>query len=173
MSIRDLVTDAINGASFISLVTETVPTIRKTIDTPDGRQPNPDFGRVTKRIEGLNVMVFTNMNSSGYENMVKRRLEKEGKNPDTFELSERKWGTRVPNLPIVEHKGEDYLEVIVLSKGKAVYFVDGVETSPADIQGFTQPKKAEQGGLDDKVEVRTFKASSVKEITINKQTHVL
>ncbi len=173
MSIRDLVTDAINGASFISLVTETKPKVRKTLDTDDGRIPNPHFNSVTKRTEGLTVMVFTNQNSNGYDNMVRRRLEQEGKDPDSFELSERKWGTRVPSLPIVEHNGEDYLEVIVLNKGKTTYYVDGVETDVANIQGSTQPKKPEQGGLDDKVIVRTFKESSIEAITINKETHEL
>ena len=95
----------VNGASFISI--DTLTNVKLT-----GGKKNPFQGRVTKRVTGSSVMVFQNKNSNGYENMVKRRLQQEGVNPNTFTLSPRAWGQRVPNTCIVEHNGDLYAEVI-------------------------------------------------------------
>ncbi len=100
--------------------------------------------------------------------MVKRRLEKEGKSADDFKLSPRQWGRRLSGAPFVEHKGGYYVEVIFLKAGKTKYLLDGKVVSEDKIVGLP-PKKAEaeQGGLDDKVVIRTFKSDSIQAITIN------
>lgn len=155
----------VNGATFISIDTSTEPKLT-------GGKKNAYKGRVRKIMTGANVMVFQNKNSSGYDNMVKRRLVKEGKAPESFNLSPRSWGTRLPNTPIVEHKGSYYLEVIFLNKGDVHYEVDGVVTDPATITGLQGYEgEARQGGLNDKVIIRTFKIDSLTSITINKQTY--
>jgi len=156
---------SVNGATFININTSTEPKLT-------GGKSNPHKGRVRKVTTGANVMVFQNKSVNGYEAMVKRRLEKEGKAPESFELSPRKWGTRLPNTPIVEHKGNYYLEVIFLHKGKTHYELDGVKTDPSNIQGLPGYNgEAEQGGLNDKVVIRTFKIDSLTSITINKETY--
>jgi hypothetical protein len=160
-NLATLMTENVNGATFITIDTET--DVKLT-----GGKKNPHQGRVTKRTTGSNVMVFQNKNSNGYENMVKRRLEKEGKNPGTFELKPRAWGKRMSGLPFVEHKGSYYLEVIFLGKGSTEYLLDGNVTNKAAIQGLPGTKEeARQGGLDDKVIIRTYKVDSIKAITIN------
>lgn len=160
-----LLTENVNGTTFISIDTETVVKLK-------GGKSNPFQGRVTKRVCGSNVMVFQNKNTNGYQAMVERRLEKEGKNPQSFKLSPRTWGQRIPNTPFVEHKGNYYLEVIFLKAGTVQYLVDGVVTNPSKIEGLeTSKQEGEQGGLEDKVIIRTFKIDSIKHITINKNTY--
>ena len=150
----------INGASFVGIDTH--------VDVPLlGGKKNPMQGRVTKRMTGATVMSFQNKNFSAYEAMVHRRLEAEGKNPAAFVLSERAWGTRVPNMPIVEHKGNYYLEVIFLKPGKVEYLLDGNHIEPADIQGLKDATAGEQGGLENKVIIRTFAAESITELRID------
>jgi hypothetical protein len=157
----------VNGASFISIDTETEVKLK-------GGKSNPFQGRVTKRSTGHRVMVFQNKKSNAYENMVFRRLEKEGKNPASFQLGERAWGKRIPETPFIEHNGGIYLEVIFLGAGKSELLVDGKPYS-GEIPGLEAPKVDEesQGGLDDKVVIRTFKADSVKKIRVDHQEFAL
>jgi hypothetical protein len=115
-------------------------------------------------------MVFQNKKVNGYENMVRRRLVKEGKNPDTFELKPRAWGHRLAGAPFVEHKGKYYVEVIFLHKGDTEYLLDGGVVSKNDIQGMPGSKEeAYQGGVDEKVIIRTYAADSIKGITIDQE----
>lgn len=167
---------SVNGASFISIDTLTIPTINKTIG---GRGkdaiPNPHYGRITKVMTNAVVMVFQNKTVNGYEAMIQRRLSQEGKDPASFTLGERKWGTRLENLPVVEHNGEYYLEVIFLKPGTAHYCLDGQVIHPADIQGMRVVDKDEtqQGGLDDQVIIRSFKFDSITRIKIDGNTFIL
>jgi len=164
-NLATLLTEHVNGTTFIGIDTETDVKLK-------GGKKNPMQGRVTKRTVGSNVMVFQNKSKSGYGAMVKRRLEKEGKDPDSFELQPRKWGTRLEGVPFVEHKGQYYVEVIFLNAGKTVYLLDGMPIDKSEIEGLPDaPQEAEQGGLDDKVIIRTYKADSIKSITINKKQY--
>ena len=157
--------EAVNGATFISIDTSTEPRLK-------GGKKNAYKGITRKIMTGANVMVFQNKSINGYDAMVKRRLEKEGKDPASFSLSPRTWGTRLPNTPIVEHKGQYYLEVIFLNAGDVHYEVNGVVTDPATITGLDlDHTEAKQGGLNDKVIIRTFKIDSLTSITINKETY--
>lgn len=164
-NLATLLTDGINGANIVSIDTET--NVKLT-----GGKKNEYQGRVTKRVRGSNVMVFANKKINGYDAMVKRRLEKEGKDPETFQLSPRTWGQRLSGAPFVEHKGNYYIEVIFIRPGTTEYLVDGVVTDPTTITGMPASKEeARQGGLDDKVIIRTYKADSIKAITINKHRY--
>ena len=153
----------VNGASFISIDTETVPTLK-------GGKSNPHQGRVTKVSRGASVMVFQNKNTNAYENMVERRLKAEGKDPASFTLGPRAWGTRIEGTPFIEHKGETYLEVIFLKAPKeTVYFLDGKEVDASEIQGLEadKPNADSQGGLENKVIIRTFKCDSITTIRVD------
>lgn len=164
-NLATLLTDKVNGASFISI--DTVTDVKLT-----GGKKNDQQGRVQKRVIGSNVMVFQNKNSNGYENMVKRRLVKEGRNPATFELKPRVWGRRIEGAPFVEHKGQFYIEVIFLNAGRTEYLLDGKVVDDSQINGLPNKKEeAEQGGLNNKVIIRTYKADSIKSITIDKHTY--
>lgn len=161
----------VNGTSFIGMDTCTIPTLT-------GGKSNPMKGRVTKVMTGASLMVFQNKLSNGYENLVRRRLIAEGKNPD-FEVGPRAWGERMPNLPIVTHTGKDgilkyYLEVIFLRAGTVEYFFEGKPISRAAIVGLTDNPDdgGHQGGLTDKVIIRTFAADSITKIRVDHQEWV-
>lgn len=167
----------VNGASFVSIDTLTQVALK-------GGKANPFQGRVTKRHTGAQVMVFQNKKSNAYENMVKRRLEKEGKNPASFELKPRKFGVRIPETPFIEHikVGEDgkqfiqrYLEVIFLRPGTSEILVDG-KPYDGEIPGLPEDDDkipTGQGGLDDQVIIRTYKCESIQRIRVDKQEFVL
>lgn len=154
----------VNGGSFVGIDTLT------EVPLTGGRK-NPMQGRVTKRMTGAQVMVFQNKNGSAYEAMVQRRLVAEGKDPDSFDLSERLWGTRVPNMPIVEHNKAGvtyyYLEVIFLKPGAVEYRLDGAPIAKSEIVGLKDVVSGDQGGLDNKVIIRTFAADSITEVRID------
>lgn len=156
----------VNGSTFIGITTETVLPLL-------GGKKNPMKDRVKKITTNTNVMVFQNKNVNGYAAMVQRRLEQEGKEIH-FQLGPRKWGTRVPDMPIVEHEGRHYLEVIVLRTGQVHYELDGQAIAPADIEGFKDHYEGgEQGGLDRKVMIKAYAFDSLRSITIDKTTYQL
>ena len=154
---------SVNGMSFISI--DTVTDVKLA-----GGKKNPFQGRVQKRTTGSNVMVFQNKHVNSYEAMVKRRLAQEGKNPADFVLGPRQWGHRIENTPFVEHNDKHYLEVIFLKPGPVEVLVDGVVTDPATIDGYpARAEESEQGGLENKVIIRSYSLDSIKAISINKQ----
>jgi len=165
MSLEQIVKDNVNGATIVGIDSETAVLLT-------GGKGNPMQGRVTKRTVGSNVMLFTYKTTNAYDNMVKRRLEQEGKDPASFQLSPRKWGTRRTDAPFVDHNDNVYLEVIFLRAGTSSYYLDGKPIAKADIIGLKdKPEEAEQGGLENKVIIRTYSVESIKAITINKERH--
>jgi hypothetical protein len=161
MNIRQIM-DSVNGGTFISIDTET--SVKLT-----GGASNPFQNRVTKRVVGSNVMVFQNKSVNAYDAMVKRRLEKEGKDPSDFQIGPRQWGTREIGTPFVHHKDKLYLEVIFLSAGEVTYLVDGKPYNGL-IPGLPVRKEGNQGGLEDKVIIRTYSVENITSITINHET---
>lgn len=159
INIRDIM-ENVNGASFVGLTTTTIPPLL-------GGKANPMKGNVRKHVANSNVMVFTNQKQNGYDNMVKRRLDKEGKNPESFKLGSRQWGTRIKNTCFVEHKGALYIEVIFLKAGKVSFTYNSDIISRDDIQGLKAASNGEQGGLDDKVIIRTYKVASLDSVSID------
>jgi len=152
--------DQVNGGSFVGIDTETAVTLK-------GGKGNPQQGRITKLGTGASVMVFQNKATNAYKNMVERRLSAEGKDPASFKLSPRVWGTRIPETPFIEHKGAYYLEVIFLQAGTSEFLQDGKPIAKEDIVGLPTPKEGAQGGLDNKVVIRTFKLDSIRAIRID------
>ncbi len=156
----------LNGAAVMGIDTETVPSLL-------GGKSNPMKDNVIKRHTGALVMLFQNKFVNGYEAAVKRRLVAEGKDPESFELGARKFGTRIPNTPIIDHNGELYLECIFQKAGKSEYFYMDQLIDAANVQGLkVDVKEGEQGGLEDKVIIRTFKLSSITAIRFNKEEYV-
>lgn len=142
------------GGTFVGMDTETTVVLK-------GGKSNPLQGRVTKVMTGAQVMSFANRNGSAYDAMVQRRLAAEGKDPASFELGPRAWGERVQGTPFIEHKGEHYLEVIFLHAGAVQYQLDGVAVDADSINGLPDKREGTQGGLEDKVVIRTFKLDSI------------
>ena len=152
--------DSINGVTFAALDTITEVKLK-------GGKKNPMLGRVVKRTIGQRVMLFTNKNSNGYDNMVKRRLEAEGKDPNSFQLGALPWGKRVEDSPLIEHNGKFYIQVIFQQGGKSEYLLDNKVIDKADIEGLDEkPITAGKQNLEDDnaVIVRTFALDSIREI---------
>jgi hypothetical protein len=163
-NIAKIIADNVNGSTFVGI--DTITNVKLS-----GGKKNELQGRVTKKQVGSSVMVFQNKTTNGYENMVHRRLEQEGIKPESFVLGPRKWGTRIENLPFVEHKGGYYLEVIFLKPGNVTYLVDGIETDKSQITGLPVTVPSKQGGLEKKVQIRTPKIESITQLTINKKSY--
>ena len=161
----------VNGASFVGIDTLTdVPLLM-------GKK-NPMQGRVTKRSVGNQVMVFQNKSSSSYGDMVQRRLVAEGKDPTSFELQPRTWGERIPETPFISHTKDGattfYVEFIFLKGGKSEYRLDGAAIAVSDIVGMKPAADSgDQGGLEEKVIIRSFKMTSIEKVRIDSMEYVL
>lgn len=163
--------ETVSGMTFVGIDTMTRPILK-------GGKKNVMQGRITKVIIGSSVMVFQNKTINGYEAMVKRRLETEGKSASDFQLGERKWGSRIPNLPLIEHEKDGqkkfYIEVIFLRAGEVFYFLDGSPIAKEDIEGLQETAVSEdaQGGLDNQVIIRTFAVESILGIRLDHVEHL-
>ena len=125
--------DQIKGTTFCGLTTLTSVKLK-------GGKKNPMQGRVTKKTEDANVILFSNTKDSGYVSIVRRRMISEGKDPDTFVPKPRAWGERVGNSPFIEHKGKHFLECFFISPGKSTYYLDGKEIDKDEIEGLETEK---------------------------------
>lgn len=154
--------EKVHGATFVGLDT------RSTVKLKGGKK-NPMQGRVIKVTEGANTMIVSASDKSAYESMVRRRMEAEGKDASTFELQPRKWGSRIENTPLIEHNGKYYLECFFMNPGKSKYYLDDVEIAKDDIEGLPEVKVSEesQGGIENKVVIRTFSLDSIDRIRMN------
>ena len=160
----------VNGSSFVGVDFATVAPCRKTLGGKRGTGLNPHFQQVQKIHRNAQVMVFQNKAINGYESMVERRLIAEGKNPSRFKLQPRKWGTRIPDFPIVTHIPKDcinpkfYLEVIFLRPGETEYRYKGAPIAKEDIIGLQVPSHGDdyQGGLDDDVVICTDSITQIR-----------
>ena len=148
----------VSGCTFIGI--DTVTTVKLT-----GGKKNEMQGRITKRTTGIKALAFGNGGTNGYENMVNRRLAKEGKESN-FQVGSLPWGERRENSPIIDHNGSAYLQLCIDERAKPVvtYLLDGKEIAKADIAGLPAPRKSANQGLEATVKVRTFKAESIARI---------
>lgn len=163
MSIQQQLQD-FKGSRIIGLDTVTEVKLK-------GGQKNPMQGKVTKMTKGSLVMLFTS--NKGYKNMVNRRLKNQSAGELTtielfeaiankgFEPGPRQWGKRIDGTPFVEHNGKTYLECIFIRPGKSTYYIDGQVIEKKDIIGLQEKKEGDQGGLKDKVIIRTFALDSI------------
>lgn len=141
--------DKIQGCTFATLDTVT--------------QPSPGIRKVSK---GERVILFTNKHSSGYENMVKRRLEEAGKDPDTFALGDLPWGTRLPNSPLIENKGKYYLQCIRLTEGRAQYFIGNREVREPSHLMLRERRPTQGLPKSDAVEVACYRLDHIERIAV-------
>ena len=131
-----------------------------------GGKKNPLQGKVTKVTEGATVNL---MDGTTYGEVVKEQMVKEGKDPNDFKINERPWGIRVDNTPLIKHNDQYYLETMHLSGGTTTYMVEGNPTNKDDIEGLpvTKVSESSQGGIDNKVIIRTHKLESIVGLYVN------
>jgi len=147
--------EGIKGSSFVGIDMETTLKLK-------GGKKNPMQGKVRKVVTGANTMVFSSTSSSNYESMVKRRMEKEGLDPDTFKVSKRAWGSRIENSCFIEHKNEKYLELFFMNPGKITYTLEGENIEKEDIEGLQESKSS--GDQENKVIIRTVNVRNITSI---------
>jgi len=173
--------NSFQGCQIIGLDTLT------QVDLLGGRS-NPHRNQVTKLVTGSRVMVFKS--GVGYLNMVNRRLAQEQEASGLFQAlaqssnltgsshnplwtpGPRTWGTRIPNSPFVTHQDKMYLECIFIQAGQVSYFLNDQPIAKEDIQGFPAPKsEGHQGGLINKVIIRTYSFDSILRVRKSKQVY--
>lgn len=141
----------VKGCTFASLDAQT--------------KPKPGFRKVTS---SESVLLF-NSETSGYERMVRRRLAKEGRDPDTFTVSDLPWGVRVDGLPscLLMHHGKYYLQTILLREGKSEYYLRDRVIDPVLFSLVRHHPGGSQGLVPDRaVEVRTYSLESLTRLKL-------
>lgn len=191
------------GATFAGMDVLTQVKVNKTIPNEDGvevngkvpaRIPNPHFERITKTNVGNTVVIGANYETMVKKHLAQQRIEEqqladklmaEGQtnaakaieenmaDPNDFVVGERKWGTYIEGTPLIEHKGEIYLNVIYLKAGESVYREGGKVIEEDEVLGLnkSKPTADSQGGVNKKVTFRTFKLDSIIELRLNKEKY--
>ena len=110
-----------------------------------------------------------------YSNSLVNQAKRENVSTE-FDVQPRKWGIRLPNCALVEHKGNYYLEAKVEEIYSTLFFdVDGNELNKEDVLPFL-PKKKEsstQERLEKKVYLRDFKIASIQKFAFNKKVYLV
>ena len=151
------------GANFVTVVTKTDPKMRKT--------GNPFVGKMFK-VSRVNCMI-----GWSYANSVNNQRQREG-NTDVFVAEPRKWGTRIDGTPLIEHKGQFYVELKVEKSLDAKYIgLDGKELDAATLadarEFFSKPRRAATQQTDKEIILRDYKVASIVAITMNKQAYIV
>lgn len=134
-----------------------------TIPKLKGGKANPHQGRIQKMTTGAIGILYTS--GRGYFEKVNEGLIAEGKAPD-FEPKPRAWGVRVEGTPLIEHKEKFYLDVIFEHPGETQYYLEGEKIERDEIEGLEDKKEGEQGGLEEKVYVRTISLESLGHVEL-------
>jgi hypothetical protein len=147
------------GATFITFKAETAPKLPKS---------NPLHGRLTKRSE-VNAQI-----NFSYENAVNNRLQVEGKDAD-FKSSGLKWGDKNHCNSVIEKDGNFYLQVRVLKSLESTYFIDGKFVNKSEIKDNLPERKtcADSQGGEKEIIIRSYKISSIKEVTMNGFNYII
>lgn len=142
--------ERINGCTFASLDARTreASVIRETV--------------------GERVMLFHTRGASGYENKVKRELERLGLDPNQFKVGDLPWGERVGNLPLITHRGFHYLQTIFLKPGESRYFIGTMEVPRPK---FLSERFAPGQGLPEgrQVIVNTYNIENISKLRLMKE----
>ena len=142
-----------NGHSLIGLTILTDSRAKKT--------GNP-YGTILKKTRLLANIGFH------YSNSLNSQAIREGKEID-FDIKPRVWGKRLDNCPLVEHKGNYYLEVKVEKTFEVNYFLENGAPIEKELVEPFLPKKYEsktQDQLDKKVILRDIKLASILSMRI-------
>ena len=149
--------DVKHGARAITIVATTTPKLLKGAP------------RVVK-MSRVNGMVWFS-----YQNSVNNQRKREGLSAD-FKPQPRKWGVRLANSALVEHKGEYYLEVKV-EKSLEHKYIDpdtGTEVPSSLVKPFIpQRKEGERQAVENVIILRDYKLNSIESITHEGTTYTV
>lgn len=152
------------GTTIVSIETKTTPRLLKT-DNPYWNKENKQW-HLTKlsRVNGIVGWI--------YSNSVNNQRVREGKE-DNFQAEERKWGKRIQGTPLVDHKGNKYLELKVENKYKSVYLDDEGEVVDDSVvkQYESSSSSKSRQGVEKEVVLRDYKIGSINTITMGGETY--
>jgi len=164
ISINDLVNllSSIKEETPATIVTETVPTMKKT--------GNPYFDKVKKQGKAEVVLCFS------YEKEVNRARALEGKEFD-FKQKDLKWGAHIDNSALMTNKGQLYLQCSFKKNLSTNYFLEDKPIDKSLLETWlpVSNSSANSQGLlnDNEVVIRTFKLTSIKEIEVNGENYII
>lgn len=142
-----LLLEKVNGCTFATIDSTTLP--------------RPGLRKVTT---GTRVILFTNKKVNGYGELVKRRLIEAGKDPRNFVLGDLPWGERIPDTPVIIHRGLHYLQTVVLEPGQSVGYIGNREV---DLEDFIPHRRTNQGlPKGDEVLVATYRLDHIDRIAL-------
>lgn len=123
-------------------------------------------GGIRKVTQGSKVLLTSSSNFSAYGYLVKQALVKAGKNAADFVLQDLPWGKRVPDSPLIEHKGKFYVQTILLEPGDTKYYIGDTEVTAEQLH--IAPRRTNQGlKREDEIIVNTYALDSVKSMVIS------
>jgi len=151
-----------SGISLIGLILNTDARLKKT--------GNP-YGKVWKKTRLLGNIGFH------YYNSLNNQAKREEKEIDFSKLIKpRKWGKRIENTPLVEHKDNYYLEIKVEKTFEVNYFLENnAPILKSAIEQFL-PKRKEsstQDQLDKKIILRDVAIKSIQSFTIGGKDYLV
>jgi hypothetical protein len=148
----------VKGATFATIVTRTVPKLKKTGNT---------LGTVLK-VARTNVCL-----GFQYEAAVNRQLAREGTSAD-FEAKPRQWGERIPGTMLVTHKGRTYLETKVeKTLGHTYRDANGNILPDEAVQPFLPARSKGRQGTEKEILVRDYALDSIQGITVKGKEFVI
>lgn len=142
----------VKGCTFAALDAET--------------KPSPGVRKVTMNEQ---VLLFSMRSGSGYENMVKRRLEEIGRDPNGFSVGDLPWGTRIDNTPCISHNDKIYVQMVVIRSGTSECFVG---SRKVDCAAFGKKSSGYGQGLPDdrRVVIHTYCLDNIVRLTLLGET---
>jgi hypothetical protein len=164
--------------TFVSIESETTPKINKGTKLPQlfVDKFNCDVSEVRK------VSQFVCMIGLDYKHVIETRLQKEGKNLDEYEAGET-WHEAVPfTKNLRQHKStkEIYVWLFCVANNEptSAYYdmKHGIMLDESELTPYLPAKSTPTNqGLTEGNEVipRTFKLSSIRKITIDKETYLV
>ena len=110
-----------------------------------------------------------------YSNSLVNQAKRENVSTE-FDVQPRKWGIRLPNCALVEHKGNYYLEAKVEETYSTLFFdVNGNELDKQDVLPFLSKKQesATQDRLEKKIYLRDFKLASIQKFAFDGKVYLV
>jgi hypothetical protein len=151
------------------LRTSTMATFVTLTEPSMNKGGNPYYGRLKKKTT-QNVTINFN-----YGNAVNNQLAREGKEKE-FVPHARKWGERIDGTPLIQHKGECYVEAKMNGKPQSVvYFCDGSEIAKEEIALYLKSSNsnAEHQGVEKEIIIRDTKLSNVQEVKMGGEHYIV
>lgn len=152
-------------ATLRNLKGTVIATVTVYSDARARKTGNP-FGKIFKRTKINGVLNFK------YVNSVNNQRVREGGTPD-FVPAARAWGVRIEGTPIVEHKGNVYVEMKVERCLSTEYFDDsGSPLSEKHVKDYLpqHSSSAEHQGVEKEIILRDINIENIEAITVSGNT---